>query len=284
VAPTRPALITQIYSSRIASHAKLVLARAYPENHQVKLIRAAGVLGEEKVVACELHEIDHQVIDHLTSLYLPPMNELESLRTATSVQRIVARLRAPSGCPWDRKQTHESLRNAILEEAYEVAETIDEGDEYHLSEELGDLFLLIAMQSQIAHESGEFTIEDVYEQVSRKLIRRHPHVFGDVSAETPDQVIATWESVKRAERSANGEEIEQNSFDRLPKSMPILARLTEALPSNGTTEQSMDRNAEALGVTLFDTVRALIASGRDPEQVLIEQSKRYFEAAHSRQD
>src|SRR5206468_3236893 len=109
----------------------------YPEDHKAKVIRAAGLPKEESITECLLYEIDHQQIDYLTTLFLPALPALESFRTAIAVQRLVARLRAPDGCPWDRKQTHQSLRNAILEEAYEVVESIDDGDSYHLAEELG---------------------------------------------------------------------------------------------------------------------------------------------------
>ena len=124
------------------------------------------------------------------------MASLEAVRSPESLIRTVARLRAPGGCPWDREQTPGSLRNAVLEEAYEVVDAIDAGDNGGLAEELGDLLLLVAMQAQIAEENGAFRVEDVFEGINRKLIRRHPHVFGSISATTPDAVIATWEGVK----------------------------------------------------------------------------------------
>ncbi len=242
--PTRPVLVTQMYSTRIASHVKLALARLYPEDHEVTVIRAAGVPSQESVIQCLLHEVDHHQSDHLTSLFLPPLAALESYRTAIAVQRLVARLRAPDGCPWDRKLTHKSLRDAILEEAFEVVEAIDDGDSYHLSEELGDLFLLVAMHSQIAFESGDFALEDVFEQISTKLIRRHPHVFGDVVAETPDQVVATWESVKRAERSSIRASEEVHPFDRLPRSMPALTRVAKVLANENLDTFEKNRNPQ----------------------------------------
>jgi tetrapyrrole methylase family protein / MazG family protein len=269
--PTRPCLVTQVYSNRIASHAKLALGRVYLEDHEVVMIAAAGVPGAETMVRCRLFEIDHQEVNHLTSLYIPPLPDLESYKTADSVLRIVAQLRAPGGCPWDRKQDHATLRNAVLEEAYEVVDAIDERDPDHLAEELGDLFLLIAMHSQIAHETGDFAIEDVFEKVSRKLIRRHPHVFGDVVAETPDEVVTTWEGVKRQERVKSVDEQnrdEAQPFDRLPRSMPVLTRVADVLGKQSTLGYTARGNRDALAGELYDAVQAIVASGFDPEREL----------------
>ncbi len=177
-----------------------------------------------------LHALDRRDVDHLTSLWVPAMGPLEAVRSPETLTRIVARLRAPGGCPWDREQTPETLRNQVLEEAYEVVDAIDAGDDGGLAEELGDLLLLITMQAQIAEENGAFRIEDVFEGVNRKLIRRHPHVFGSVSATTPDAVIATWEGVKEIERAEKGESpAKQNPIDRLPRAMPVTRKVVEIL-------------------------------------------------------
>lgn len=112
---------------------------------------------------------------------------------------IVRRLRAPDGCPWDRAQTHRSLRRFVLEEAYEVVEAIDEGDPDHLADELGDLLLQVLLHAQIASESGRFTLADVTRMLADKLVRRHPHVFGTVTATSPVDVQRVWRESKRAE-------------------------------------------------------------------------------------
>jgi MazG family protein len=114
---------------------------------------------------------------------------------------IVAQLRAPAGCPWDREQTNESLVPKLLEEAYEVGAAISAHDDENLREELGDVLLLVLMQAQIAAERGAFEIERVMEEITAKLIRRHPHVFGDSQAENPDAVVKLWETVKRSEKA-----------------------------------------------------------------------------------
>ncbi len=120
--------------------------------------------------------------------------------TFDELKEIVARLRAEDGCPWDREQTHESLIPCMTNEAQEVVEAIQKGDLENLCEELGDVLLQVLMHSQIARELGEFTLEDVIDTVSRKMIRRHPHVFGDAVARTPEECLQLWEQVKAEER------------------------------------------------------------------------------------
>ncbi len=139
---------------------------------------------------------------------------------------LMATLRAPNGCPWDRKQTHESLKPYLLEEVYEVLETIDHRDNAKLKEELGDVLLQVIFHSQIAAESGTFTIDDVVDHLAAKLVRRHPHVFGDPDAATKpangEQVLSQWEEIKRAERQAAGGA--QSALDGVPKALPALLR------------------------------------------------------------
>jgi tetrapyrrole methylase family protein/MazG family protein len=139
---------------------------------------------------------------------------------------LMAALRAPNGCPWDRKQTHASLKPYLLEETYEVLETIDQQDALKLREELGDVLLQVLFHSQIAAEAGTFTIEDVLEVLATKLIRRHPHVFGngenDSNPINGEQVLSQWEEIKRAERQAAGGT--QSALDGVPKTLPALLR------------------------------------------------------------
>jgi len=136
---------------------------------------------------------------------------------------IVAKLRATDGCPWDREQTNESLVPALIEEAYETAEAARAQDDAHFREELGDLLLLVVMHAQIACETGRFDIEEVIEQVSEKLIRRHPHVFGTTEARDAGAVLKQWEAIKREEKSAN-----LHYLASLPKALPALVRAQKA--------------------------------------------------------
>jgi len=144
----------------------------------------------------------------------------------TKLVEIMAALRAVNGCPWDRKQTHESLKPYLLEETYEVLETIDQGDTAKLREELGDVLLQVIFHGQIAAEAGTFTVDDVLDTLAEKLIRRHPHVFGTDPGGTPlangEQVLSQWEVIKQAERTAAGNK--QSALDGVPKTLPALLR------------------------------------------------------------
>ena len=151
---------------------------------------------------------------------------MDQSATGESFQRlcdIVAKLRAPGGCPWDREQTHESLLPATMEEAYEVAEAARSKNEAHFQEELGDLLLLVVMHAEIARESGQFKIDNVVAEVTEKLIRRHPHVFGESNARDADAVLKQWEAIKRDEKKGD-----QHYLSSLPRSLPALMRAQKA--------------------------------------------------------
>jgi len=232
--PDRPALVAQLYNRQQAAQVKLTLMNAYPDDHRVALVHAAGT-EKEQVITCSLFEVDRQpAIDHLTTLYLPPLSGTSGL---PAFQETVAHLRAPDGCPWDREQTHQSLRPYLLEECHEVLAALDEDDPISLVEELGDLLLQIALHAQIAAEAGEFQMADIIAKIDAKLRRRHPHIFGDVVVNGVRDVITNWEAIKRAERTPNSVhnlELEGGSqLDDLPSAsvldgvsltMPALAR------------------------------------------------------------
>jgi tetrapyrrole methylase family protein/MazG family protein len=231
--PTRPALIAQVYNRRLASGVKLALGEVYPDDWEVTLVRWAG-MPEETVERRALAELDRGAeADHLTTLYVPPLEPLGAARVPEGLRYIVERLRAPDGCPWDREQTHQSLRPFVLEEAYEVAEILDEWDgsaemAEKLAEELGDLLLQVYLQAQVAHDEDLFHIGDVFQGITEKLIRRHPHVFGEVEARDAAQVLSNWEKLKKAERAARGEEVATESVLRgIPKSAPALYQAYE---------------------------------------------------------
>jgi tetrapyrrole methylase family protein/MazG family protein len=139
------------------------------------------------------------------------------LRTFAGLRRIVATLRGPEGCPWDRVQTHKTLRPYLIEEAHETLAALDEGDSERLCEELGDLLLEVLLHVQIAEESGAFRLSDVVHSISDKLVRRHPHVFSDAVAETPEAVVEQWDELKRLERG------DQSALAGIPPGLPALA-------------------------------------------------------------
>ena len=137
------------------------------------------------------------------------------------LERIVALLRAPGGCPWDREQTHESIRRNMLEEAYEAAEAIDKKNPEHLKEELGDVLLQVVFHAQMAKEEGLFTFQDVVDGVAKKMVFRHPHVFGTVQAEDSDQALETWVAQKRQEKH---QRTAGDTLDAVARSLPALIR------------------------------------------------------------
>jgi len=218
--PDKPALIVQVYSQEIASNTKLTLMPIFPDQHPVILIHDAGT-GVEKIEKLPLFEIDRSpLIKNRTVLYIPPLPEGSSLE---SFQEIIARLRAPDGCPWDRKQDHQTLRPNLLEEAFEALEAIDADDPESMQEEFGDLLLQIVLHAQIASEYGEFTMSDIIQGIHTKLIQRHPHVFSDLELEEADTVLKNWEAIKKQERDLNGEG-DKGLLDGVPGSLPALTQ------------------------------------------------------------
>jgi MazG family protein len=141
-----------------------------------------------------------------------------------------ARLRAANGCPWDREQTHETLRPYLIEEAYEVLDALDSGDAAHIAEELGDLLLQVVFHAQLGAEAGRFDIADVIEHIHTKMVRRHPHVFGKVKAETAAQVLKNWEQLKAEERGAGRQPAKQAST-RKPEQTSVLDGVPRTLPA-----------------------------------------------------
>ncbi len=216
--PDYPALLGQVYSQAVASNIKLTLMNQYPDDFAVKLIHGAGT-ENALVESLPLYEIDRSPhIQHMTALYLPALGGMSSFE---QFQEVIAHLRAPEGCPWDRKQTHLSLRQYLLEETYEVLEALDNEDPDALAKELGDLLLQVVLHTQIAIDEGEFKMTDVLSHVNRKLIHRHPHVWGDTQVSGADEVLKNWDQLKQAEHAAQG--IRRESLlDGVPKHLPAL--------------------------------------------------------------
>lgn len=214
--PDKPALVGQLYSRAVASDCKLTLLVLYPPDHAVMLVEAAGT-ARQKITSVTLEELDRSNdFGLLTTLYIPPLLRPSSMN---ALAEIVAHLRSPEGCPWDREQTHQSLRGSLLEEAYEVLEAIDADDMPHLREELGDLLLHVLLQSQMASEASEFTLTDVVAEISAKLIRRHPHVFGDVKVNGTEEIVANWDKIKEAEKGGKPQ-----PKVTVPRGLPALAQ------------------------------------------------------------
>lgn len=203
ITPQYPVILTQVYNDRIASACKLALMERYPDEHPATIVLNAGVPGQEQVIETTLAELDHKHnINHLACVYLPAMEPLQTVRDFNGLVYVMGRLRGPGGCPWDREQTHDSIKHHLLEEAYEAVDAMDSGDPDLLAEELGDLLLQVVFHSQLAVSAEEFTLADVIGHIVTKLIRRHPHVFGDVTVTGADHVLRNWEVIKAGEREA----------------------------------------------------------------------------------
>ncbi len=216
--PDLPALVAQLYSQALAADLKLTLMNQYPSEHPIVLVHSAGT-SEEQTVCLPLYELDRQPdVAHLTTLYVPPLPQVGSFE---GFQETIACLRSPEGCPWDRKQTHQSLRSGLLEETYEVLDALDGDDIEALREELGDLLLQIVMHAQIAVEAGEFSMADVIAAVDAKIKYRHPHVWGEQSAEDAQDVLRSWEASKAKERQ--GQE-KKSMLSGVPAALPALAQ------------------------------------------------------------
>ncbi len=268
--PDKPALIAQVYSRAIASDVKLTLMNQYPPAHEVFVVRAApqeGVSRKRKsprhlvtpspdrlVVKKPLYALDHRDhFDHLTSLFVPA---LETAGGFESFQETTAYLRAPEGCPWDREQTHASLRTSLLEEAYEVLTAIDEDDMESLKEELGDLLFNVVLQVQIATEAEEFRMSDVISAINTKLIRRHPHVFGHEVVSDSGEVVKNWHAIKKQEKADKG-----------VKNASVLDGIAPALPALAQA-QKMAHRAERAGFK-WDSHEARLAKVREEIEEIV---------------
>lgn len=223
--PHLPLLVAQITSALVASEVKRTLNVLYPDQHPVKLVHAVGT--EKQIVEeLALYQIDQSPhIGLLSVLYVP------GLGTGTSFEEfldVVAHLRSSDGCPWDREQTHQSLRATLLEETYEVLDALDKEDTAGLQEELGDLLLQIYLHAQIAVDEGEFTMADILQGIYSKIIRRHPHVFSRIDVDGVSGVLVNWERIKAEERAANGKQ-ELSLLDGVTKTLPALTQSDQYL-------------------------------------------------------
>jgi tetrapyrrole methylase family protein/MazG family protein len=254
-----------------------MLMRAYPADHVLELIT-----GEHREEIPLSQFADGTSLTSETCVWVPPLPGAASLG---GLQDIVAHLRSPEGCPWDRELTWAKLRASLLEETYELLAALDAEDDTKVAEELGDLLLQIGLQTQIATEKGSFRLPDVLSGIVSKLIRRHPHVFSDTRVSGTDEVLANWEAIKRAERESNGGK--RSPLSGVPAGLPALAqaeayldRISRLRPVNvpdAPWAVLVDGpvTPEAVGDALFGFVAWARAHGIDAESVLRATNARY---------
>jgi len=215
--PDMPVLFVNVDSPGLALQLQKVLLTTYPKGHIVHIVQN-GKMKEER-----LGEIGSNEFGADACLYVPALEEGTSFE---AFAEIVAHLRAPDGCPWDKEQTHESLRKHLLEESYEAISAIDSGDFASMREEFGDMLLQVVLQSQIANDEQQFNVNQVIHGIHSKIVRRHPHVFGDVQLDGVDGVLANWEKLKEKERKDNGQN-EKGLLDGVPLALPALSQAQE---------------------------------------------------------
>lgn len=209
-----------------------------------------------------------------------PKPPKKSLRPIDALISVMATLRSPEGCPWDREQDHVTLRHHAVEEVYELMDAIEAGDDQEMVEELGDLLLQVIFHAQMARERGAFDFEQIARRIVDKLIHRHPHVFGDSEAKTVDAVWAQWEQIKKAEKQGTRHE-RPSALDGIPRHLPALlrveklvkkARKAKLIPERNSTAKKTARSAIAR--ELFDLTAAAQAKGWSAEELLRTESKR----------
>ena len=290
--PDLPALVAQLYSKALAADVKLTLMNQYPDDHEVTLVHAAGT-SKQCVAHLPLYELDRRDdVAHLTTLYIPPLPGVTGFE---GLQGTVAHLRAPDGCPWDREQTHESLRGGLLEETYEVVAAIDEGDLPALQEELGDLLLQVLLHAQIATDGSEFRMAQVIAGIDAKLKHRHPHVWGEQRVNGSADVLQRWEELKREEK---GSKATRSVLDGVPAALPALQQADtysqraarvgfDWIDPGGVADKVREEMAEVEAATtqeereaeLGDLLFAVVNWGRwlgaDPETALRKASARF---------
>lgn len=213
--PARPALLTREVADGMGRLPRSVTER-YPPDASVMLFAALGT-SEESREEGRLAELEGAPRSDWDVVYLPPVPATGNVRTLEGLAGIVAALNAPGGCPWDNDQTHESLRRYLLEEAYEALQAIDDGDPAALVEELGDVLLQVFMHAEVARREGTFSVADITAGIGIKLVRRHPHVFGEGTAVTAAEVETNWEQLKQQEKPAG------SILDGVPVALPALA-------------------------------------------------------------
>ncbi|HWQ04972.1 MAG TPA: nucleoside triphosphate pyrophosphohydrolase [Longilinea sp.] len=289
--PSLPAVLTGLENANLLE-LQTILEHVYPGTFEICAVSEKDA-GDLESINLPLNQLGAML--QMDALFLPALGKDTSME---AFQEVIAHLRAPDGCPWDGEQTHDSLRKHLLEESYEALGALDARDTLAMSEEFGDLLLQIVLHAQIAVEAGEFRMADILQGINRKIVRRHPHVFGDVQVNGVSNVLQNWEKLKAAEREANGEadhkgildgvstvfpalEQAQEFQDRAarvgfdwPDVAPVLAKVMEELEEVRTAADD-DQRAKELGDLLFAVVNYVRWHKADSETVLREANQRF---------
>ncbi|WP_274648416.1 nucleoside triphosphate pyrophosphohydrolase [Paenibacillus humicola] len=271
IRPELHTVIGQVYDAFTASDVKLTLMERLPDDHPVVVAHALGVAGEERIETIPLYELDRTTGFGNLSLVYVPRSEDESLRNRSfdRLHEIVAILRSPEGCPWDREQTHRSIRKNFIEETYEAIEALDNDDPDGMREEFGDVILQVMLHSQMEEELGSFSVYDVIQTLNEKLLFRHPHVFGEQGAQDAEEALKNWEQMKAEEKRRKGiDPSKQSLLDGIPPDLPGLMKAYKLQKKAskvgfdwGAIGPVLDKIEEELG-----ELREAVASGNGEEQ------------------
>jgi tetrapyrrole methylase family protein/MazG family protein len=301
--PLLHTVIGQVYDTFTASEVKLTLMTVYPDDHPVIVGQALGIPEQENIAQVPLHELDRlESYGNLTLVYVPASaDERLRRRSFERLHEIVSILRSPEGCPWDREQTHQSIRKNFIEETFEAIEALDLDDPDGMKEEFGDVILQVLLHSQMEEETGAFDVYDVLAELNDKLIFRHPHVFGGENALDAEEALKNWEQMKAEEKKRKGVPERSSILDGIPKDLPALPRahkqqkkassvgfdwpdlagvfdkIEEELLElrHAAAEESRERQQDELGDLLFAVVNASRFLKADPEEALAGTNRKF---------
>ncbi len=299
VSPEEPLLLLELHSRECAGDCKLRLSTLLPDETPVSFLCGNEQTGELSLRSIPLFELDRQpAYDHLTAAYIPavPM-ERRTRYDMDDLVHVMQRLRAPDGCPWDREQTHESLLPSLLEESYEYIQAVRDGDVDHMYDELGDVLLQVVFHAEVARQHGDFDLTDVTSAICQKMIERHTHIFGTAHADTADDVLTNWESIKRKQRGitthAQAMEDVSTGLSPLMRASKVqnkahkvgfdFATPTEALQKvyeeadevSQNLQQCQDPEME-LGDLLFSIVNVCRLCGKNPDIALFSATNKFI--------
>ena len=295
-------IITQVYNKRIISEIKIMLSEIYGDDYNIFIVDSAGIKEQEKVNKIPIYLLDRfEEVGYLTSIYIPSIEkEKKDIFDFNDIIKIMKKLRGEDGCQWDIKQTHNSLRQCIVEEAYEVVDAIDNGDMDSLMEELGDVLLQIVFHSEIAFDDGEFNIIDVTTALANKLIYRHPHIFFNEKVVNSEEVVYNWDRLKDLQRGFTtiGEKLDNiSSLPSLMKGLKIQQiaakvgfdwpdmkgaldkieeEYDEVLEVIGASVENFERQEEEIGDLLFAVVNLARFLKIDPEIAMNKANNKFI--------
>ncbi|HHW58302.1 MAG TPA: nucleoside triphosphate pyrophosphohydrolase [Clostridia bacterium] len=263
-------IILQIYDRLVASEIKLKLAEIYGDNYEVTLIKNAGMKKRKIIKTMPIYSIDRiSWIDYLTSLYIPPIEGLfQEKYDIYDLLEIMKILRSEKGCPWDKEQTHKSLEKYLIEESYEVIDAIEKESDDKIAEELGDVLLQVVFHSQIAAERGTFNFDEVVDGICKKMIGRHPHVFGKEEIKTSKAVLEKWDELKKEEKDLNSY---TEVLKDVPRYMPALMRSYKVQEKAAKVGFDWDRVEDAFS-KIYEELEELkeVYKGKNKEKVIEE--------------